>query len=101
MEKAEKIKEIKRKLLELHFNVNSEGFNFWASAIYIRIRFADERIKMEDIYKELAFEYITTEKAVERNMRTASKTAIEKIQEYFNYKNKITNKTILELFRKE
>lgn len=86
-------------LLNLKFNVNSKGFDYWIQAIHLYTTFI-EKISMTEIYKQVAFESITNERAVERSMRTSSKTAIENIKQYFGYNGKITNKTILNLFRK-
>lgn len=90
--------EIKNILLKLQFNINSKGFDYWIQAIHLYTTF-NEKIKMTELYKQLAFEFITNADVIERNMRTASKTAYKNIQEYFNYDNKITNKVILQLFR--
>ena len=90
--------EIKNILLKLQFNVNSKGFDYWMQAIHLYTTF-NGKIKMTELYKQLALEFITNADAIERNMRTASKTAYKNIQEYFNYNNKITNKVILQLFR--
>ena len=59
----------------------------------------NEKITMTELYKQLAYEFMTNENCIERSLRTASKTAYKNIQEYFNYDNKITNKAILQLFR--
>lgn len=85
-------------LLKLKFNINSKGFYYWIQAIHIYITF-NEKITMTELYKQLAYEFMTNENCIERSLRTASKTAYKNIQEYFNYDNKITNKVILQLFR--
>lgn len=90
--------DIKEILLKLKFNINSKGFEYWIQAIHLYTTF-NEKIKMTELYEQLAFEFITDAYVIERNMRTASKTAYKNIQEYFNYDNKITNKAILQLFR--
>lgn len=90
--------EIKEILLKLKFNINSKGFEYWIQAIHLYTTF-NEKIKMTELYEQLAFEFITDPDVIERNMRTASKTTYKNIQEYFNYDNKITNKAILQLFR--
>ena len=92
------IREIKEMLQHLKFNLNSKGIDYWIQAIHLYTTF-NEKIKMSELYEQLAFEFITNADAIERNMRTASKTAHKNIQEYFNYDNKITNKVILQLFR--
>lgn len=90
--------DIKEILLKLKFNINSKGFEYWIQAIHLYTTF-NEKIKMTELYEQLAFEFITDPEVIERNMRNASKTAHKNIQEYFNYDNKITNKAILQLFR--
>lgn len=90
--------DIKEILLKLKFNLNSKGFDYWIQAIHLYTTF-NEKIKMTELYEQLAFEFLTNADVIERNMRTASKTAHKNIQEYFNYDNKITNKVILQLFR--
>lgn len=85
-------------LLKLKFNINSKGFYYWIQAIHIYTTF-NEKITMTELYKQLAYEFMTNENCIERSLRTASKTAYKNIQEYFNYDNKITNKVILQLFR--
>lgn len=88
--------DIKEILLKLKFNINSKGFEYWIQAIHLYTTF---NVKMTELYEQLAYEFITNADVIERNMRTASKTAYKNIQEYFNYDNKITNKAILQLFR--
>ena len=90
--------EIQEILLQLKFNLNSKGFDYWIQAIHLYTTF-NEPIKMTELYKQLAFEYITKETAIERAMRTASKQAYNNIHKYFNYDGKITNSVILKLFR--
>ena len=90
--------DIKEILLKLKFNINSKGFEYWIQAIHLYTTF-NEKIKMTELYEQLAFEFITNADVIERDMRTASKTAHKNIQEYFNYDNKITNKVILQLFK--
>lgn len=91
--------EIKKLLLKLQFNVNSKGFEYWIQAIHLYTTF-NEKIKISELYEQLAFEFVTSWNVIERNMRTASKTAIESIKQYFEYNGKITNRTILKLFRR-
>ena len=90
--------EIKNILLKLQFNINSKGFNYWVQAIHLYTKF-NEKITMTELYKQLAYEFMTNENCIERSLRTASIKSYKKIQEYFNYYNKITNRVILELFR--
>lgn len=90
---------IRNILLKLQFNISCKGFDYWIQAIHIYTTFI-EKITMKELYRELAFEFVTTEGSIERTMRTASKTAIENIKQHFDYNGKITNKSILNLFRK-
>lgn len=90
--------EIRQILIKLQFNINSKGFKYWIQAIHLYTTF-NEKITMTELYKQLAYEFMTNENCIERSLRTASKTAYKNIQEYFNYDNKITNKVILQLFR--
>ena len=90
--------EIKQILLKLKFNINSKGFEYWTQAIHLYTTF-NEPIKMSELYKDLSFDYMTKETAIERCMRTSSKQAYNEIHKYFNYNGKITNSVILKLFR--
>ena len=90
--------EIQEILLQLKFNINSKGFDYWIQAIHLYTTF-NEPIKMTELYKQLSFEHLTKETAIERAMRTASKQAYNNIHKYFNYRGKITNSVILKLFR--
>lgn len=90
--------EIQEILFQLKFNINSKGFDYWIQAIHLYTTF-NEPIKMTELYKQLSFEYLTKETAIERAMRTASKQSYNEIHKYFNYNGKITNSVILKLFR--
>lgn len=86
------------KLLKLKFNVASIGFKYWATAIMIyKKNYFKYNNTIEQVYHEVAKIYNTTRTRVERSMRTAKATATEEIQKQFNYYNKLTNKTVLEL----
>ena len=80
-------------LLNLQFNISSKGFKYWI----IAIKKYNSNMKIGEIYKEVANICNTTTANVERDMRTAKATATEQIQKQFNYYNKLTNKTVLEL----
>lgn len=88
---------INKMLLQLQFNVTSIGFNYWITAItqYRKNYFKYNTI--EQVYHDVAKIHNTTRARVERAMRTAKATATEEIQKQFNYYNKLTNKTVLEL----
>lgn len=82
-------------LLQLGFNITSIGFDFWLTAI--RIYLKNRQISMMTLYTEIAKRSNKTASQVERAMRIAKATATEQIQKQFNYYNKLTNKTVLEL----
>ena len=85
-------------LLKLQFNVSSIGFNYWITAIMqYRKNYYKYNNTIEQVYQDVAKIYNTTRTRVERAMRTAKATATEEIQKQFNYYNKLTNKTVLEL----
>lgn len=85
-------------LLKLQFNVSSIGFNYWVTAIMqYRKNYFKYNNTIEQVYYDVAKIHNTTRTRVERAMRTAKATAIEEIQKQFNYYNKLTNKTVLEL----
>ena len=87
--------DINKLLLKLQFNVSSIGFHYWATAIMqYRKNYYNT---IEPVYYDVAKIHNTTRTRVERAMRTAKATATEQIQKQFNYYNKLTNKTVLEL----
>lgn len=89
---------INKMLLQLQFNVTSIGFYYWITAIQqYRKNYYKYNKTIEKVYNEVAKIHNTTRTRVERAMRTAKATATEQIQKQFNYYNKLTNKTVLEL----
>ena len=89
---------IPKLLLKLQFNVSSIGFNYWVTAIMIyRKNYYKYNNTIEQVYHDVAKIHNTTRTKVERAMRTARATSKEQIQKQFNYYNKLTNKTVLEL----
>lgn len=89
---------IPKLLLKLQFNVSSIGFYYWITAIQrYRKNYYKYNNTIEQVYHDVAKIHNTTRTRVERAMRTAKATAIEQIQKQFNYYNKLTNKTVLEL----
>lgn len=89
---------IRKLLLKLQFNVSSAGFNYWITAIMqYRKNYFKYNNTMDQVYNDVAKIHNTTSTRVERAMRTAKATATEQIQKQFNYYNKLTNKTVLEL----
>ena len=89
---------ISKLLLKLQFNVSSIGFNYWVTAIrQYRKNYYEYNNTIEQVYHDVARIHNTTRTRVERAMRTAKATATEQIQKQFNYYNKLSNKTVLEL----
>lgn len=89
---------INKMLLQLQFNVRSIGFYYWITAIQqYRKNYYKYNNTIEQVYHDVAKIHYTTRTRVERAMRTARQTATEEIQKQFNYYNKLTNKTVLEL----
>lgn len=83
-------------LIDLRMDFNSLGFKYWCYAIIVYI---NKDIKISNLYAEVAKKYNTTNKAVERNMRYQRKKVDKNIQKYFNYDEKITNQTFLNLIK--
>ncbi|UWF80400.1 MAG: Sporulation initiation factor Spo0A C terminal [Bacteriophage sp.] len=90
--------DINKMLLKLQFNVSTIGFYYWITAIQqYRKNYYKYNNTIEQVYYDVAKIHYTTRTRVERAMRTARQTATEEIQKQFNYYNKLTNKTVLEL----
>ena len=90
--------DINKLLLKLQFNISSIGFHYWATAIMkYRKNYYKYNNTIEPLYYDVAKIHNTTRARVERAMRTARATATEQIQKQYNYYNKLTNKTVLEL----
>ena len=88
---------INKMLLQLQFNVTSIGFYYWITAIQQYRKNYYKYNTIEKLYNDVAKIHNTTRTGVERSMRTAKATATEQIQKQFNYYNRLTNKTVLEL----
>lgn len=85
-------------LLQLGFNINSIGFDFWLTAI--RIYLKNRQISMMTLYNEIGKITNKTASQIEKAMRTASETAKENIKQLYDYNGKLSNKTILTLITK-
>lgn len=85
-------------LFELGFNINSDGFYYWITAINLYKK--KQNTTMTKIYEEIGKYNNKTVSQVERAMRTASATAKYKIKKMYNYDGKLSNQTILNLFIK-
>lgn len=89
---------ISKLLLKLQFNASSIGFKYWIVAINLyRKEYYKYNNTIEQVYYDVAEIFNTTRTRVERSMRTSRSTATEQIQIIFNYYNKLTNKTVLEI----
>ena len=88
---------IRKYLLNLDFNINSIGFEYW---ILATIKYGKKKMSMMTLYKEISEVTNTTPSRVERAMRHSSINAKEKIKELYNYNGKISNLTILNLLTK-
>ena len=89
---------IQKILLKLQFNVSCIGFYYWITAIQqYKKNYYKYNNTIEQVYHDVAKIHNTTRTKVERAMRIAKSTATEQIQKQFNYYNKLTNKTVLEL----
>ena len=97
MSAIKEIEGIREKLIELNFNVSSKGFEYWLILINEYIK-RNKYTTIESIYNLIAKIYNTTRDRVERNIRTASKQALQTIREHYKYKNRrLSTKDILEL----
>lgn len=97
MSAIKEIDDIREKLIELNFNVSSKGFEYWLILINEYIK-RNKYTTIESIYNLIAKIYNTTRDRVERNIRTASKQALQTIREHYKYKNRrLSTKDILEL----
>ena len=85
-------------LLELGFNINSKGFEYWKQAIEL---YKNKKYSMTDLYIELADKNSTGKGAVERCLRFSSETAKNSIKRKYNYNNKLNNRAILKLLSME
>ena len=85
-------------LFKLGFNINSDGFYYWITAINLYKK--KQNTTMTKIYEEIGKYNNKTASQVERAMRTASATAKNKIKKMYNYDGKLSNQTILNLFIK-
>lgn len=82
-------------LIKLNFNINSDGFNYWITAINIYAK--NRRISMINLYDEIGKRTGKTGKQIERLLRYASETSKETIRDVYNYKGKLSNSAILKL----
>lgn len=85
-------------LLELGFNINSKGFDYWLQIIKL---YKNKKRKLIDLYEILANTNDTTYTRVERCLRYASEKAKKNIRKKYNYNNKLNNRAILKLLSME
>lgn len=92
------LKEIRKELTYLGFNINSRGFEYWIEAI----KYVNENPinwTMMEVYEEIAKNYNYSKTCIERTMRYAIEPAKNNIQKEYNYYKKIRNKTFLNLIK--
>lgn len=90
--------EIKQDLIDLQFNVNSRGIEYWITAIELyQNEIHKYSFSMIDMYKVIAKKYDTTYSRVERAMRHAREDAEETIHLVYNYYNKLDTRTVIRL----
>ena len=82
--------EIVNEMLELKFNINSKGFDYWVDGIIYYHTIKD--IKIMSIYRYLADKYNTSLTNVERVMRSSSEIVKEELEKKLGYN--IANKGI-------
>ena len=81
--------EIVNKMLELKFNINSKGFDYWVDGI-IYYHTIKKNCKMMNIYRYIAYKYNTSITNVERVMRSSSEIIKEELEKKLGYN--ISNK---------
>lgn len=80
--------EIVNEMLELKFNINSKGFDYWVDGIIYYHTIKDSKIM--NIYRYLAYKYNTSVTNVERVMRSSSEIIKEELEKKLGYS--ISNK---------
>ena len=93
-------KNIKEELIKLNFRIESVGSIYWVESIKIMMK-NPLLYNMGKIYEKIAKKYQTTSYAVERLMRYAIEPAKKNIQRKYNYYNKVTITTFMDLIRFE
>lgn len=93
-------KNIKEELIKLNFRIESVGSIYWVESIKIMMK-NPLLYNMGKIYEKIAKKYQTTSCAVERLMRYAIEPAKKNIQRKYNYYNKVTITTFMDLIRFE
>ena len=85
---------------ELGLKITRSGYYLWTTLIlqvYNQIDNIENfsNIHITQVYKELAKAKDSTYTKIERNLRTLIEDKQEQLQKYFNYNNRIDNKTFL------
>lgn len=91
------IKINRQKLLQLNFNINVKGFEYWTYGLCIY----EQNMKLLNFYHAIATKFEISEDNVERSMRLCSQRAIPYIRKKYHYLGRITTRTILELLTME
>ena len=90
--------DLTQKLLDLKFNVNTIGFEYWKIAIKMQgKRSTSYQYSTMGLYKDIAEMYNTTYTRVERAMRYAIAPARENIAFKYKYYRKLTLKAVIRL----
>lgn len=79
---------IVNEMLELKFNINSKGFDYWVDGIIYYHTITN--CKIMNIYRYLAYKYNTSVTNVERVMRSSSEIIKEELEKKLGYS--ISNK---------
>ena len=83
--------QIINEMLELKFNINSKGFNYWVDGIIFYHTFKNcKNCKIMTIYRYIADKYKTSVTNVERVMRSSSEIIKEELEKKLGYS--ISNK---------
>lgn len=91
-------KEIKDELIELNFNLNSRGFDYWVEAIKLYRDYYPnyKEYPMQYMYDILSKNFDVKDNQVERTMRySRSKICNDKIRKKYNYEGNLSNKVVL------
>jgi len=89
-------KEVGKVLLQLGFNVSSQGFKYWQDAVLIYKKQKNKPFNITSVYNKLAEKYDVSVCSVVRCMNTASLPARDRITNE-GYKKSITNYGIMQI----
>lgn len=83
---------------KLNIRLNLSGYRYWITAVEI---YSKNKIRITELYKEIAKVHNTTAVRVERALRHTIEDKKEAIQKYFNVEYKIYNSAFLALLTRE